>query len=1115
MIDDLKERKQALDRSRSFIVRAPAGSGKTELLIQRFLKLLGYVQQPEHILAMTFTRKAAGEMKIRIMKALDEARSEHPAEKDHEKITRDLARRVLIQNDKKKWRLLENPSRLKIQTIDSFCAELTRQMPLLSRLGASPKIEENANDLYHQAAISILNRVEVDGPMGDAVRTVLKHLDNSRSDVLQRIIQLLGKRDQWLLPFFDQWPSSELFRVKMEQTLTDLIEMKLQEVRDFFPANVARSLPTFASASGRYFQENQPDHILAHLNDLDSLPQATIEELNHWKALAQLLLTDQGQFRKTVNVKNGFPVDTEEEKSIKKDFSDLLEQISGNWQLEKALADVKKLPSSQLKEEEWNILQAIGDLLPQLEHILRDIFRENGKTDFTEISLSALKSLGKPDDPTDLLLKLDLKLQHILVDEYQDTSYKQFKLLELLTAGWEINDGRTLFVVGDPMQSIYRFRDAEVGLFVRTRIEGIRDIKLEPITLTTNFRSQKLVVEWVNECFHSLFPDRDEPDLGSIIYSPSKAVLPEETLPGAVLHPMDDSTGEQEAAEIATLVQDIRERYPEATVAILVRSKSHPRKIVRKFHELNIPFKAEEIDLLATRPAILDLLSLMRSLLSPMDRISWLAILRGPWCGLSLEDLHYLCHDDKQSSIWELLNDPQRVAGLSEEGKCRVQRLLPIMDEALRAKPTTNFRELLEGCWIALGGPACVQKTILRDVDVFFDKVSDVLQAGDLRKLRQFEKNLEDLYASPPTEIQKAVQIMTIHKAKGLEFDFVILPGLGRSPRPEGKRLVLWIPHRDELLLAPVQEKGGPQAEVYNFLTALDKEKEDLETLRLLYVAATRAKKQIHLFGAISNKPAKETRPRKTSLLYRLWPFIKNEWSQKLNPSGNPNPSRDASSGEKPAPSIHRLPDNFAYPVSHPAIDKALDVSCVSDTLTADPEFIWAGNRARCLGTVLHRCFKDMALEGLDAWTPERVEQLRPSLQAALLGEGLPDSELNQTVDEGIRGLINILEDKKGRWIMEPHREHGSEFPVTGVLQTHCVDRVIDRTFIDENDVRWIIDFKTGIHEGTNLEVYFQEERERYRKQMDEYEELLRLSGEPRIIKKALYYPLHKKFLEI
>ena len=125
---------------------------------------------------------------------------------------------------------------------------------------------------------------------------------------------------------------------------------------------------------------------------------------------------------------------------------------------------------------EWKVLKSTLLLLPDMAETLRSVFSEQGKTDFTEISLTARKALGNEDDPTDLLLHLDYKIQHILVDEYQDISFKQYDLLMKLTAGWIPGDGRTMFIVGDPMQSIYRFRDAEVGLFLKTKNEGLGQI---------------------------------------------------------------------------------------------------------------------------------------------------------------------------------------------------------------------------------------------------------------------------------------------------------------------------------------------------------------------------------------------------------------------------------------------------------------------------------------------------------------------------------------------------------------------------------------------------------------------------------------------------------------
>jgi ATP-dependent helicase/nuclease subunit A len=129
--------------------------------------------------------------------------------------------------------------------------------------------------------------------------------------------------------------------------------------------------------------------------------------------------------------------------------------------------------------------------------------------------MAAQRALGEPEEPTDLALSLDYQIRHLLVDEFQDTSVSQFSLLEKLTAGWQRGDGRTIFVVGDPMQSIYRFREAEVGLFLKACGDGIGAIPLELVRLSANFRSDKGIVDWVNATFPSVLPTEEEITTGA------------------------------------------------------------------------------------------------------------------------------------------------------------------------------------------------------------------------------------------------------------------------------------------------------------------------------------------------------------------------------------------------------------------------------------------------------------------------------------------------------------------------------------------------------------------------------------------------------------------------
>ena len=152
-VADHAERARALDGSRSFIVRAPAGSGKTRLLIQRYLALLAQVDEPEEIIAITFTRKAAAEMRHRVLDAFASALRASAGDD-----TVGLARAVLARDAERGWQLMRHASRLRMQTIDALNASITRQMPLLARFGAQPESVDDASTLYGDAARNLLEK---------------------------------------------------------------------------------------------------------------------------------------------------------------------------------------------------------------------------------------------------------------------------------------------------------------------------------------------------------------------------------------------------------------------------------------------------------------------------------------------------------------------------------------------------------------------------------------------------------------------------------------------------------------------------------------------------------------------------------------------------------------------------------------------------------------------------------------------------------------------------------------------------------------------------------------------------------------------------------------------
>ena len=1058
MIGDRDVRRRALTPDRSFLVEAPAGSGKTELLIQRYLRLLAVVKRPESVVAMTFTRKAAAEMKERVVQALLAAAAGKPVESEYAQLTRGLANAVLDQDRGRDWRLLEDATRLQIQTIDSLCAMLTRQMPLLAGFGSLPEVIEHAEHLYRLAARQAIVRLAETGDFQQIFRDVTVHFDGNLIRLEEQIANMLAKRDQWIRAL--EARDSERLRVEIEATLRECVEDRLKRAWDLWPKQIPGK------------------------------PPASPDALERWCALAEeFLLKDKGSARK------------------KRPHTGILEGLP---EFCEALHEARLQPPARLSEEQWKLISDFSAILQVALYQLEDVFRERAQVDFTRITQAAVMALGAPDHPTDLAYRLDYRIEHLLVDEFQDTSLVQYELLDRLTAQWSLGDGRTLFAVGDPMQSIYRFRDAEVSLFVRAaESRMIGSVPVEPLRLTSNFRSQQAIVRWVNDTFRGIMPPEDNAAYGDVALRAAVAAR-DVSGPAPLLHAFIDDDGVREAARVVELAQEAVKR---GTAAILVRTRPQLRVILPALRDAHVPYEAIDIDALTDEQHTLDLLALTRALHHRGDRLSWLACLRAPWCGLTLADMLQLAGDAPKQGIFDLVSDPGRLAKLSADGRSRAARFQKTIAKALLAFGRYSVREVVEAAWVALGGPAALASENQRqDAQNFFELLEEFGSGGMIRDFGVLEERLRFLFAKPHVHSGQLVQVMTIHAAKGLEFDTVIVPQLHAGARNGESELLMWTERlradgAEGLLIAGLP-RAGDQDPFYRFVRRELQMKESAEDRRLLYVAATRAKDQLHLLGCVASN-SKHDNYRKPSrcFLSMLWhaaePAFDEAWSRFVQERvGQQCLPLTAS----PQTILRRLPERWSLPVPEPAARWRPSFQRETPS-EREVTYAWVSDTGRHVGTVVHDFLRRIAEEGVAHWTADHVESHTRFVTAELSRMGVARSELADATDRVVSSLKHILGSERGRWILSPHHLAECEWALTGIVGDRLEAARIDRTFLDETGRRWIVDYKTSAHEGADRESFLRQEQRRYRPQLETYAALLQQAGES-TVSVGLYFPL-------
>jgi len=1171
---DYLARRAALDPLRSFAVSAPAGSGKTGLLTQRLLTLLSLCENPEEILAITFTRKAAGEMQDRVLQALWKAKEQSQPNNPHDLLTWELAQAVLEQDKIKGWNLLQCPQRLRVQTIDSLCSKISQQLPITNGFGGQPKPSDDTQSTYQKAVHQLLAELEMDSPIHGDLTRLLEHLDNNIQNLENLLIQLLAKRDQWLgLVFQAQHHSARQY---LEAVLSDIIKDSLEKAHRVLQLH-GSELALIVDWAATNLHDSPTDSVVKNLKGIDTLPKPELTELNTWLVITEFLLTSEGTFRKEKGLtKNqGFPPVKENKASpdYKKRFGELTLAI--NEQHNNAasiLNELRSLPPSHYDNNQWELLESLTRLLPRLAAILDIVFAEQGETDFTAVSQAALKALGDEESPTEIALQLDYRIRHILVDEFQDTSSTQLQLLERLTAGWQADDGRSLFIVGDGMQSCYSFRNANVGIFLEARAQGIGNLPLEKIDLTVNFRSQTGVVNWVNEKFRRAFPVENDINRGAVSYSPSSAFKP--ALEGEAVElwlsgyhktlNQEDNDDEsvddnkylaelQEAEAVALLIKNLRERYPSDSIALLARGRNHLQNIFPAMSRMGLSWQATEIDSLAQRMAIIDLTSLTRALLNPADRIAWLAILRAPWCGLGLKDLHTLVNTKLKDTsnaerifenseplyqsnllsdvgvrknstqdfpaVWSQVLAFEKIPNLSLHAKKSLNRFINVIEPALRTRQRKPLRQSIEGIWLALGGPATLLDSHdINDIPNFFALLEQHQHGSNIKDWQTFYRAISKLFAAPHQNADVNLQVMTMHKSKGLEFDHVIIPRLHKLPPSDGPQLILWrerLNHNGnrQLLLGPLAPIGGEKDRLYAYLKKEAALQLEYESTRLFYVGCTRAIKKLYLFATLpQNEDGDWKTPPKKSLLNCIWESTQHQ-AKKIQAVQLPVRHQPLAFDRPGLQQLLRLKADW-----HPAelVDNTLLKKYRGKEFGEEENIPNLETRtaklARHTGSLIHRVLQNLVNAPQDIATENWLRKHEPFCKLYLQKYGWSHDDIVLALQKITRAIRNTLNDNHGLWLLNSrHTQSACELSIIHQEGTsvdlRLRENIIDRTFIVDN-VRWIIDYKSSEPaKGQTTDDFIAQEISAYTPQLIRYKACFVALGET-TIKLALYFPL-------
>ena len=719
---------------------------------------------------------------------------------------------------------------------------------------------------------------------------------------------------------------------------------------------------------------------------------------------------------------------------------------------------------------------------------LNEKFKERRIIDFTQIMGNAVEALRD----THLPLILDQNISHILVDEFQDTNESQLIFIELLTQNFAGNPEKSFFAVGDPMQSIYRFRKAEVEIFSRVQKNGISDLKLTSLFLKVNFRSNKNIIDWLNNSFSKAFPLIDDSDEGSVPYSSCESS--NNNLEGgmeliALTCDTKSKTAqyEAEALYVLNLIKDTRKSNPDASIAVLTRSKAHLSELITLINkkDTSIPIDAIEMSKILSNQTFQDILCLTKALFDFSDRTNWIAALKSPWCGLSINDLVLLFEKDHKSLVWELINNIDNTSRLDKNSARRLRSFVEVIRENIQYRGRISHRYFVEGIWRQLNGEeSMVDSNDIQNIDLFLELLEEASEILSIDFIK-LERLIENKFISK-TSIQKnSIKFLTIQKSKGLEFDHVIIPNLNKRTRNEESDLVLY----DKSTLSI--KNPGNDKNLHSYHAYKERKRLDNEKIRLLYVAMTRAKNKCYLIGTVK-KEGDLVIPNSGTFMNILWPFFSDKFTEIATPE-------DENSFEKFIPKLRRLNDNFY------SGDKRYKRSIDTEELSfCYPNM--STDIQRFTGNIVHKYLEIIVKKQLDI--DKILCNKLDYTESLYLGKNFKKKDIKIGLNLVKKSLEMLKKTSDGRWILNRYLADNSEVSYLLESNNTTTQHIPDRSFI-ENDIQWIIDYKTPFSPIKNLAV----EAKKHLPQLRLYETIFKRNK--RVIQKAIYFAPQGKLIKL